>query len=261
MQLETIFQAAQKVSFANKVTVFFWSQVDKSSPKNSFFNNTEVFLRFCRQDAFIKLPHNKQSTVYTSAIKTFVVDADGKPINSTQKPIVLYEWLLKTFASPQRLVLDLGSGTRTLAIAAILREIQSVCLFEQQADQIQASIRRISSLKGSLNNKDFEYDDKVKMWSYKKGFFKFIPKVLLLTQPTPETEESQQPSKTQTVQELVQVDINFPDQFCPVCKKGIEDNESSECLTCKRKFHPGCGDKDPVSNQYYCSHKCINEVS
>ena len=98
------------------------------------------------------------------------------------------------------------------------------------------------------------------MWNYKKGFFVFPSEVLKKPQKSPETEQPEKTEETQGTQPLVEEDIVYPEEFCLVCQRGIEDNFST-CPNCRKKFHTECGDTDPVSNQIYCSQKCISEVS
>lgn len=44
-------------------------------------------------------------------------NADNKRIHPTQKPVALYEWILKNYAKPGQRILDTHLGSGSIAIA------------------------------------------------------------------------------------------------------------------------------------------------
>lgn len=66
----------------------------------------------------------------------------GKLIHSTQKPVALFEWLIKTYSNDGDLVLDNCSGSGTTAIAAINSGRNYLCI-EKDEKYFQLSQERI----------------------------------------------------------------------------------------------------------------------
>jgi site-specific DNA-methyltransferase (adenine-specific) len=67
----------------------------------------------------------------------------GKLIHSTQKPVKLFEWLIKTYSNPGGLILDNCSGSGTTAIACINSQRDYICI-EKDELIFEASRKRIS---------------------------------------------------------------------------------------------------------------------
>lgn len=54
--------------------------------------------------------------------------SEGKTIHPTQKPVALFEYLIKTYTNPSELILDNTSGSGTTAIAAHRTGRRSICI-------------------------------------------------------------------------------------------------------------------------------------
>lgn len=63
-------------------------------------------------------------------------------IHPTQKPIALFEYLIKTYTEPGHVVLDNCSGSGTTAIAAYRTHRQSICI-EKEPEYYWKSVERI----------------------------------------------------------------------------------------------------------------------
>lgn len=55
-------------------------------------------------------------------------DREHPPIHNTQKPVLLYEWMIKTYTNPGDLILDSCAGSMTLSIAAINTGRKFICM-------------------------------------------------------------------------------------------------------------------------------------
>lgn len=79
-------------------------------------------------------------------------NADTRDINHpTQKPVALFEYLIKTYTNEGDLVLDNCAGSFTTAIAAINTNRDYICI-EKELDYYNKGIRRIESHLKSINN-------------------------------------------------------------------------------------------------------------
>ena len=79
-----------------------------------------------------------------------VVDFSGeaKPIHPTQKPVALFEYLIKTYTNPGDLVLDNCAGSGTTAIAAERTERRWLCMEKELQYYLAASGRIYGEVKG-----------------------------------------------------------------------------------------------------------------
>jgi len=73
----------------------------------------------------------------------------GKLIHSTQKPVALFEWIIKTYSNEGALILDNCSGSGTTAIAAINTN-RSYILIEKDEKYYELSKERIENHQRSL---------------------------------------------------------------------------------------------------------------
>jgi site-specific DNA-methyltransferase (adenine-specific) len=78
---------------------------------------------------------------YPKSIQYFKLDPAG--IHSTQKPVALFEWLIKTYSNEGDLILDNCSGSGTTAIAAINAKRDYICI-EKDENYYNKSLERIS---------------------------------------------------------------------------------------------------------------------
>ena len=67
----------------------------------------------------------------------------GKP-HPTQKPVALFEYLIRTYTNPGELVLDNCSGSGTTAIAAQQTDRRFICI-EQDVDYYLKSVERVAA--------------------------------------------------------------------------------------------------------------------
>lgn len=70
---------------------------------------------------------------------------DQKSIHSTQKPVALLEYLIRTYTNPGDTVLDPTSGSGTTAVAAIYSDRKYICI-EKDEEYYRKSIDRINNL-------------------------------------------------------------------------------------------------------------------
>lgn len=76
---------------------------------------------------------------------------ESKNIHSTQKPVALFEWLIRTYSNEGDIVLDNCSGSGTTAIAAI-NSGRNYILIEKDEKYFELSKERIASLKKGDSN-------------------------------------------------------------------------------------------------------------
>lgn len=87
-----------------------WVIWDKMCDGMSSVNNEIIYTSFDKRIRTFRLP---------SGIGKGFLNKEGENIHPTQKPVILYEWLLKNYASPEWKILDthLGSGSSRIAAA------------------------------------------------------------------------------------------------------------------------------------------------
>lgn len=72
------------------------------------------------------------------------IASEGKGFHPTQKPVALFEYLIKTYTNENELVLDNTAGSGTTAIAAINTNRKWVCI-EKDVDYYAKAIERITN--------------------------------------------------------------------------------------------------------------------
>ncbi|WP_442637665.1 DNA-methyltransferase [Rossellomorea marisflavi] len=81
----------------------------------------------------------------TTVLKFPVINNDDKEkFHSTQKPVALYEWLIKTYSNEGELVLDNCSGSGTLGIACLNTNRSFICM-EKDDVYYEKSVARIEA--------------------------------------------------------------------------------------------------------------------
>ena len=65
---------------------------------------------------------------YPRSIQVFSTDTQKSSLHSTQKPVALIEYLIKTYTTPGDLVLDSCAGSMTLAVAAMNTGRNYICI-------------------------------------------------------------------------------------------------------------------------------------
>lgn len=105
--------------------------------------------------------HSKQSEVYGSqratsydstqrypiSVQVFSSDTQKSRLHPTQKPVALFEYLIKTYTNQGGVVLDNCMGSGTTAIACIITE-RNYIGFENDEVHYNTSIKRIRDFKG-----------------------------------------------------------------------------------------------------------------
>lgn len=86
--------------------------------------------------------YKRQGTGYPSSIITFSNANRKGLLHPTQKPVALFEYLIKTYTNPDEIVLDNTSGSGTTAIAARNTGRKWICI-EQDETYFEKSRERI----------------------------------------------------------------------------------------------------------------------
>lgn len=94
--------------------------------------------------------HYDSDERYPTSLLTFSnADQKGK-IHPTQKPVALFEYLIRTYTNPGDLVLDNTAGSGTTAIAAIQSGRRWICI-EKDPDYFNAAIARVWEAEQSIS--------------------------------------------------------------------------------------------------------------
>lgn len=87
---------------------------------------------------------NKKHPTSVIKIKRDNSGAKGKSFHPTQKPVKLFEWLIKSYTNENDLVLDNCSGSGTTAIACINTNRNYICI-EKDKEYYIKSLQRINA--------------------------------------------------------------------------------------------------------------------
>ncbi|MBX0320265.1 DNA-methyltransferase [Shouchella clausii] len=91
------------------------------------------------------IPNTYDSTErYPRSVQVFPMDKQKEAYHPTQKPVALFEYLIKTYTNPGELILDNCMGSRTTAVAA-LKTDRNFIGFETESQYIEIANRRIES--------------------------------------------------------------------------------------------------------------------
>lgn len=113
--------------------------------KGKALRNTDVYGK-----QVATLVENKTGKRYPRTVVYFkTAESEGKVIHPTQKPIALFEYLIKTYTNPGALVLDNCIGSGTTAIACILTN-RNYIGFEFDKIYYEKALERIDSFKTIL---------------------------------------------------------------------------------------------------------------
>jgi site-specific DNA-methyltransferase (adenine-specific) len=95
---------------------------------------------------------NEDGSRYPRSVQYFkTAESEGKVFHPTQKPILLFEWLIKTYSNENDLILDNCMGSGTTALASI-RTKRNYIGIENDENYYNISIKRIEE----ENNKQIE---------------------------------------------------------------------------------------------------------
>lgn len=93
-------------------------------------------------------PHNPISIISVPGIEDRVGKRHGN-IHPTQKPVALFEYLIRTYTNPGELVLDNTAGSGTTAIAAIQSGRRWICI-ERDQTYFERAIARVWEAEAAL---------------------------------------------------------------------------------------------------------------
>lgn len=94
--------------------------------------------------------HSYDSTErYPTSVLTFATDRQKNSIHPTQKPVALFEYLIKTYSNENDLILDSCIGSGTTAVAAINTN-RNYIGFEKDIDIYNKAYKRIEEHKNKL---------------------------------------------------------------------------------------------------------------
>lgn len=80
---------------------------------------------------------------YPRSVMTYATDKQKSVIHPTQKPVALFEYLIKTYTNEGEVVFDGCSGSGTTAVAAINTNRKFICM-EKEKDYFDKSVERIT---------------------------------------------------------------------------------------------------------------------
>lgn len=95
----------------------------------------------------------KNSTYYPATPLSFSTGARWQSLHPTQKPVALFEYLIRTYTEPGELVLDNCAGSGTTGVAAIQSGRRAI-LIEQEAKYAQLSERRVLDAQAEVRVRD-----------------------------------------------------------------------------------------------------------
>lgn len=78
---------------------------------------------------------------YPRSVIKFPTDKQRSAIHPTQKPVALFEYLIRTYSDPGDMVLDVATGSGTTAIAADLTGREWVCMEKDELEYAKAARR------------------------------------------------------------------------------------------------------------------------
>ena len=85
---------------------------------------------------------------YPRSVQYFkTAESEGQTFHSTQKPISLFEYLIRTYTNEGEVVLDSCVGAGTTALAAIRSNRKYICM-ENDEEYYNITLRRIAALEG-----------------------------------------------------------------------------------------------------------------
>lgn len=93
--------------------------------------------------------HYDSTERYPRSIQVFLTDTQNYSLHPTQKPVALFEYLIKTYTNEGNLVLDNCSGSGTTAIACHNLDRNFICI-EKDFDFWKASVDRLEGARIQL---------------------------------------------------------------------------------------------------------------
>jgi len=141
--------------FSAGVTVHA-SQSERRMPYNpqglEVFDEPKVYEKKSYSDsAFSKRPSHGRYEQKEGNFPRQVLDfpSEGSTVHPTQKPVALFEYLIRTYTNPGELVLDNTAGSGTTAIAAIQSGRRWICI-ERDPGYFEKAIARVWDAEAAL---------------------------------------------------------------------------------------------------------------
>lgn len=94
--------------------------------------------------------HLQTTTNYPRQVLDFASVHNGGEAHPTQKPVALFEYLIRTYTNPGELVLDNCAGSCTTAIAALNTGRNYLCI-EQEEKYVTIARARVAALQPTLS--------------------------------------------------------------------------------------------------------------
>jgi site-specific DNA-methyltransferase (adenine-specific) len=113
--------------------------------KNSKSEKPSVFGKRANR----KAEYEQEFTNYPKSVLKF--DCESKPVHPTQKPVALFEYLIRTYTNEGEIVLDNCMGSGTTAVAA-LKSNRKFIGFEIESKYIEIANKRIESIYNELDD-------------------------------------------------------------------------------------------------------------
>ena len=107
--------------------------------KHQSSNNGKTNTCFSNRDSHKEI-HIQEQTNYPRQV--LEVASESNTIHPTQKPVALFEYLIKTYTNENDLVLDNCSGSGTTAIACMHTKRRFICI-EKDPEYWKASVKRL----------------------------------------------------------------------------------------------------------------------
>jgi site-specific DNA-methyltransferase (adenine-specific) len=163
------FATAKKrpMKYHENIVVFYLKQPKYNPQFEEYADSVKKRFRKSGKVSLAKIPKNKiqgiktvQSYInyergkYPSSVQFIKADenANNKRVHPTQKPVALFEYLIKTYTNEGDVVFDGFAGSGTTAIAAINTNRQYICC-ELDKEYVKVANNRINNIEPSLLSK------------------------------------------------------------------------------------------------------------
>lgn len=135
------------------ICIFYAKQCTYNPQKTTgHFRKTSIRRNHLQTDVYgsMNKDYRYDSTErYPSSILTFSTDTENSSIHPTQKPVALFEYLIRTYTNPGDIILDNCMGSGTTAVACMAEKRQFIG-FEINKDYCTAANKRIREFKSQL---------------------------------------------------------------------------------------------------------------
>lgn len=131
--------------FYKKLPTYNPQKTTGHKPANSYTKNTSDGTNYGKTKKGIK-GGGQTDRHPTSVLKVPVMNNDNDAkFHPTQKPVPLYEWLIRSYTNEGETVLDNCSGAGTLAFACLNQKRNFICI-EQNEAYYQESVNRLEAV-------------------------------------------------------------------------------------------------------------------